>query len=95
MQELRPYLDRLAAIDTTPEAEAPNWQSLEEALTALKTVMHGLSEFARVKVFKYIFFAYIPIEYLNICTSFVKVTFFFAFYDNLFDLFPHSGLLLW
>ncbi|XP_067327857.1 roquin-2 isoform X1 [Anolis sagrei] len=45
LNRLRPYLELLANIDPNPDAASPTWEQLENAMVAVKTVVHGLVDF--------------------------------------------------
>ncbi|XP_064420367.1 roquin-2 isoform X2 [Latimeria chalumnae] len=45
LNRLRPHLELLANIDPNPDAAAPTWEQLENAMVAVKTVVHGLVDF--------------------------------------------------
>ncbi|XP_032993092.1 roquin-2 isoform X1 [Lacerta agilis] len=45
LNRLRPYLELLANIDPNPDATSPTWEQLENAMVAVKTVVHGLVDF--------------------------------------------------
>ncbi|KAK3730053.1 hypothetical protein QZH41_009555, partial [Actinostola sp. cb2023] len=46
--KLRPHFELLSNIDASPEAKAPEWDDLEEAMNAVHAVVSGLVNFARV-----------------------------------------------
>ncbi|XP_031810113.1 roquin-2 isoform X9 [Sarcophilus harrisii] len=45
LNRLRPHLELLANIDPNPDAVSPTWEQLENAMVAVKTVVHGLVDF--------------------------------------------------
>ncbi|XP_048368489.1 roquin-2 isoform X2 [Sphaerodactylus townsendi] len=45
LNRLRPHLELLANIDPNPDAASPTWEQLENAMVAVKTVVHGLVDF--------------------------------------------------
>ncbi|XP_066466679.1 roquin-2 [Tiliqua scincoides] len=45
LNRLRPHLELLANIDPNPDATSPTWEQLENAMVAVKTVVHGLVDF--------------------------------------------------
>ncbi|KAM3825339.1 roquin-2 isoform 1-T2 [Vipera latastei] len=45
LNRLRLHLEFLANIDPNPDAASPTWEQLENALVAVKTVVHGLVDF--------------------------------------------------
>ncbi|XP_043914244.1 roquin-2 isoform X2 [Protopterus annectens] len=45
LNRLRPHLELLANIDPNPDAAPPTWEQLENAMVAVKTVVHGLVDF--------------------------------------------------
>ncbi|XP_031558019.1 roquin-2-like isoform X2 [Actinia tenebrosa] len=45
--KLRPHFELLSNIDASPEAVAPTWDKLEEAMNAVHAVVSGLVNFAR------------------------------------------------
>ncbi|XP_067868651.1 roquin-2 isoform X2 [Heterodontus francisci] len=45
LNRLRSHLELLANIDPNPDAAPPTWEQLENAMVAVKTVVHGLVDF--------------------------------------------------
>ena len=48
LQSLRQHLDKLSAIDPSPEAVLNSWEQLEECMQSLSTVVAGLQAFSKV-----------------------------------------------